>query len=461
MSQTLFDTPLRLPGNLVMDDLVPQPLIRSLQQAGGRIYSVGGTVRDALLGRGHKDIDLLVTGLPQPTLIACLRRLGRLQLIGRAFGVIQFRPRHWEGPPIDIALPRTETSTGIGHRDFDVAFDHTLPIETDLGRRDFTINAMAIDLVDGHMIDPFSGRQDLENGLLRQVSPQAFPEDPLRMLRGVQLAARFGLTIEPGTRQAMAAHAGSIVTIAPERIAEELGKLFQAPSPAAGFVAMQTTGLLAHLMPELDALAGIGDPAGDRLTRTLQRLDAVQQQPELRHRGHMDLLLAALLQDCGYPHADTATAGRLARERLQSLTMTVIGAQLSLIEALICESRLDAADLASDAALRHFAHRVRPDIASMLLDLRLADDLARAPEQTAAAWLGLQARLQCQIDNGAPLAVKDLAINGHDLQRLGISPGPQIGRLLAHILDQVLDDPGRNTHAKLIDLVQQEIASQA
>ncbi len=128
-----------------MDDIIPQPVIRRLQQAGGRIYTVGGTVRDTLLGRTHKDIDLLVTGLPQQILIQCLRRHGHVQLIGRAFGVLQFRPRHWDGPPIDIALPRTEISTGIGHRDFEVSFDHTLPIETDLGRRDFTINALAID----------------------------------------------------------------------------------------------------------------------------------------------------------------------------------------------------------------------------------------------------------------------------------------------------------------------------
>jgi tRNA nucleotidyltransferase (CCA-adding enzyme) len=443
-----------LAGNTVMDAMVPQPVICSLQEAGGRIYSVGGTVRDTLLGRARKDIDLLVTGLPQQTLIQCLRQYGRVQLIGRAFGVLQFRPRHWEGPPIDIALPRTEISTGIGHRDFDVSFDHTLPVETDLGRRDFTINALAIDLVHGQMIDPFGGRQDLENRLLRQVSPQAFPEDPLRMLRGVQLAARFGLRIESTTQQAMATHAGAIVTIAPERIAEELGKLFQAPSPAFGFVVMQHAGLLAHIMPELDALAGIDH----RFTRTMQRLDAVQQRPELRHQGHLDLLLAALLQDSGYPAADAPTAARLARERLAYLRMTVIGAQLNRIESLLCESRLATSTLATDAALRHFAHRLRPEVASMVFDLRLADDLASTSDQ-AAGWLGLQERLQREIDNGAPLTVKDLAINGHDLQRLGIPQGPQMGRLLAYMLDQVLDDPSRNTPDNLIDLVQRETVS--
>ncbi len=439
-----------------MDYLVPQPVIHSLQAAGGRLYSVGGTVRDMVLGRDRKDIDLLVTGLPQQTLIDCLRRHGRVQLIGRAFGVLQFRPRRWKGPPIDIALPRTEISTGIGHRDFDVSFDHTLPIETDLGRRDFTMNALAIDLGNGDLIDPFGGRQDLDRHLLRQVSPQAFPEDPLRMLRGVQLAARFGLTIETATRQAMTIHAATIVTIAPERIAEELSKLFQAPSPAAGFVVMRTTGLLAHIMPELDALADLGQ----LFTRTMQRLDAVQQRSELRHRGHLDLLLAALLQDVGAPDATAETAARRARERLESLRMTVIGAQLNLIESLIRESSLDLDALTSDAALRHFAHRVRPATASMLFDLRFADRLC-TPEPTADAWLGVQARLQRELDQGAPLSIKDLALNGHDLQRLGVPPGPEMGRLFAQMLDQVLDDPSRNTPDTLTDWVRRETAPQA
>ncbi|MGH7929431.1 MAG: tRNA nucleotidyltransferase, partial [Candidatus Binatia bacterium] len=145
------------------------PFVRLLQQQGGRVYTVGGTVRDALLERPGKDVDLLVTGLPQAELIRLLRKQGRVQLTGRAFGVIKFTPRRWDGPPIDIALPRTEVSTGVGHREFDVSFDPTLPIETDLGRRDFTINAVAMELATGHIIDPFGGRQDLADRLLRQV----------------------------------------------------------------------------------------------------------------------------------------------------------------------------------------------------------------------------------------------------------------------------------------------------
>jgi tRNA nucleotidyltransferase (CCA-adding enzyme) len=99
------------------------PFVRLLRQQGSRVYTVGGTVRDALLERPGKDVDLLVTGLPQAELIQLLRQQGRVQLTGRTFGVIKFMPRRWDGPPIDIALPRTEVSTGVGHRRREVAWD--------------------------------------------------------------------------------------------------------------------------------------------------------------------------------------------------------------------------------------------------------------------------------------------------------------------------------------------------
>src|SRR3989441_3156914 len=295
--------------------MMPSPaallFVRALQQQGARVYTVGGTVRDELLGHPRHDLDLLVTGLPQKVLISRLRPYGRVQLTGRAFGVIKFLPHGSDGPPIDVALPRTEISTGTGHRDFAVTFDHTLPVETDLGRRDFTINAMAIDLADGHLLDPFGGYGDLQRHLLRQVSMLAFPEDPLRMLRGIQLAARFELYIEPVTRDAMRLHAATITTVAPERIAEELRKLLQARAPSQGFVAMHEVGLLVHVFPELARLAdGLATPQTEKspaqtashdaaFTRTMRRLDAIQQCEMLSYRGNLDLLWAALLCDSG------------------------------------------------------------------------------------------------------------------------------------------------------------------
>ncbi len=441
--------------------LIPLPFVRALQQQGGRVYTVGGTVRDDLLGEPRKDVDLLVAGLPQQTLIRLLRQHGRVQLIGRAFGMIKFLPRRWDGPPIDIALPRTEVSTGTGHRDFEVSFDHTLPIETDLGRRDFTINALAIDLETEQVIDPFDGRRDLDQRLLRQVSVRAFPEDPLRMLRGIQLAARFGLTVETATRQAMQAHAASMTTVAPERIAEELRKLFQAASPASGFILMRETGLLPYILPELAGRADIGDPIDDVFTRAMRRLDAVQQREELVYRGHLDLLLAALLQDSQHPEQAGQGTAQMARERLEALKMRMIGAHLDRIETLIRERHFAVPALVSDVALRHFVSRVSPDIACMLVELRLADHWANKPEVSADDLLALRQRLQDEIARNTPFSLKELAINGHDLQRLGIPPGPQMGHLLQRLLHRVLDDPSCNTRAALLAIAQQEADASA
>jgi tRNA nucleotidyltransferase/poly(A) polymerase len=378
------------------------------------------------------------------------------------FGVIKLLPYGWDGPPIDVALPRTEISTGIGHRDFEVTFDHTLPVETDLGRRDFTINAMAIDLADGRLLDPFGGYEDLQQRRLRQVSMVAFLEDPLRMLRGIQLAARFALQIERATRESMQTHAAAITTVAPERIAEELRKLLQAWAPSQGFVVMHAVGLLMHIFPELARLA-----EGAAFTRTMRRLDVVQQCERLSYRGDLDLLLAALLCDSGLSMvAQTGTSwtlkdlgqasARLARQRLEALKVTTIGATPALISRLIAHSTFEASALATPAALRHFAHDVGCTEAFMLFELRLADRLGNEPEHSVDDWLDLRQRLRMAIDQQTPLSLKELAVNGDDLQRLGIPAGPRLGQILQTLLSHVPDDPAQNTRTRLLALAQAE-----
>ncbi len=441
-------------------------LVDAVREAGGRVCMVGGTLRDFLLGKAYKDLDLLVTGLPQNDLMRLLRRRGRVQRVGQAFGVLKFLPREWDGPPIDIALPRVETSIGVGHRDFEVAFDPALPIETDLERRDFTINAMALDLLDERLIDPFGGHADLEARVLRQVSPLAFPDDPLRMLRGVQFASRFGLHVEPETRAAMAAHAASMGTVAPERIAMELQKLFQAPRPSHGFVLMHEVGLLPHLFPEIDRLTTVRDAraAGDApletslFGRSLRRLDAVQQGADLLNRGDLHVLLAALWLDCRPAEDESANARQaplrwtagLARERLEALRATTIGARPALVAALIAGSEFEVDALAQAGSLRHFVHRLGCDEALMVIDLRMADRLANHAAQGIDDLLDVRRRLRVEIGRGSPLGLKDLAVDGNDLRQIGVAPGPAMGRILNDLLHDVLDDPTRNTRAELL-----------
>lgn len=437
-----------------MDSVSSLAFVHALQHQGAGVYMVGGTVRDALLGHPRHDLDLLVTGLPQTALLRALRPHGRVQLTGRAFGVIKFFPHGWEGPPIDIALPRLEVSTGIGHRDFAVTFDHTLPVEIDLGRRDFTINAMAINLANGQLLDPFAGHHDLQQRQLRQVSGQSFPEDPLRLLRGIQLAARFTLRIEPDTQAAMCVHATTIATVAPERIAEELRKLFQAPAPSQGLQMMQAVGLLAPLFPELARLA----PHEAAFTHMLRRLDAAQHCPLLQHQGQLDLLLTALLCDMGFPEQALTDQGRAAEaaqgalQRLTCLKMTTIGAHLDRIATLIARHTFSLATLSTPALLRHFAYDVGLEVCFMLIDFHLADRVSAEPPQSVADLLNLRQRLQAEIDCQAPLSLKALAVDGHALQRLGIPPGPRMGQILQHLVRHVLDVPEHNTPSHLLPL---------
>ncbi|MCK5712548.1 MAG: CCA tRNA nucleotidyltransferase, partial [Hyphomicrobiaceae bacterium] len=191
----------------------------------GELYRVGGSVRDEMSGvvESTHDTDYLVREIPPEALESVLERFGWIELVGKSFGVYKFRPSG-EDEVYDIAFVRKERSFGPGHRDFDVEWDWQMDIAEDLGRRDFTINAMARDVRDGRLVDPHGGREDLEAGVLRMLFAGAFEDDPLRIMRGVRFAGRFSLTIEGETRKAMNESAALLDTLSAERVQEELTK---------------------------------------------------------------------------------------------------------------------------------------------------------------------------------------------------------------------------------------------
>ena len=277
--------------------------INAIYDAGGRAYEVGGSIRDWLLGLRHKDSDLLVTGIAIDKLTRLLKKFGEVYTVGKSFGVIKFHPSSDPEVCLDIALPRKEVSTGAGHRDFQVDFDPNLSVEVDLSRRDFTVNAMAMELGTERLIDPFQGKTDLANKLLRMVSLKAFEEDPLRILRGIQFAARFQLTIEPATLDAMKEASGLIATISAERIGEELKKLLSAERPSVGFILMRDIGVLKPLFPELAENVGVEQGnkfhKDDVFMHTMRVLDASRKDEAIPNAGDLELMLAALFHDIG------------------------------------------------------------------------------------------------------------------------------------------------------------------
>ena len=264
---------------------------------GGRAYFVGGFVRDRLMGRENKDIDIEVHRVSVETLTRILGELGEPLLMGASFGVMGLR--HYE---LDVAMPRSETATGRGHRDFAVSVDPFLGEERAAQRRDFTINALMENVLTGEIVDGFGGLRDLREGVLRHVSDESFAEDPLRVLRCAQFAARFGFTVADET----AALCGrmDLSSLAKERVMDELEKaLLKAAAPSVFFETLRRMGQLSVWFPELERTVGIPQSPrfhaeGDVWTHTMLVTDAAAALRDGADKP-LALLLAALTHDFG------------------------------------------------------------------------------------------------------------------------------------------------------------------
>ncbi|MBI5267340.1 MAG: HDIG domain-containing protein [candidate division Zixibacteria bacterium] len=431
----------------------------------GRVYEVGGVVRDRLMGMdvSSKDRDYLVTGISYDDLTSLLRPHGNVELVGRSFGVIKFTQFHHGQPhTFDIALPRKEHSTGVGHRDFAINFDPNLPVEDDLMRRDFTINAMALALDDQTLVDPLGGREDIARRQLRMTSERSFEEDPLRMLRAMQFAARLDFTIEERTLEAITRNAGLIQSVSPERIAEELNKMLTlAAKPSIGFRLMEQTGLLRAILPELSLCVGVDQPgpyhAHDVFEHTIRVVDATP--PRLRVR------LAALFHDIRKPQAkrptDDGRATFYGHEATGARTVHDVLARLRYSREItndvstLVGRHMFTTDV-TDKGLRRLVKKVGVDLIFDLLDLRRADVIGQGMGGRTDDVDQFEAAIRAELEKKPPFGYSDLAISGHDIMTLfGIEPGPMVGSILAHLLDKALDDPSINTPESLTALARQ------
>lgn len=266
--------------------------IRMIQNAGARVFRVGGCVRDSLRGVSAKDVDYVLTGMTEEQLYALFPRAEK---IGKAFPVYHVRV---DGERREIAFARRERKTGEGYRGFDVAFDPSVTIEEDLYRRDTTMNAMALELPEGILLDPYGGRADIRAGRIRAVS-QHFTDDPVRALRAARQAAEFGFTVEEETLAYMHACAGELHGEPTERLMGELRRALAAPRPSVFFHVLREADLLTVTFPEIAALEGQTQPTefhpeGDALAHTLAMVDAVAGETE-----DVKTRFAALVHDLG------------------------------------------------------------------------------------------------------------------------------------------------------------------
>ena len=410
----------------------------SVRAAGGNARLVGGCVRDAVLGLRSADLDIEVYGIEAAALIELLSSHFGLDLVGESFGVIRLR-----NLPIDVSLPRRESKRGLGHRGFTIDSDPQMDPRDAASRRDFTINAIALDPESGRVFDPFDGLADLKNRVLRHTTDK-FAEDPLRVLRGMQFAARFEL--QPASETIELCRQIEFEGLAPERIFGEWKKLIlKGTRPSLGLAFLRDCGWIRYF-PEFEALIGCEQnprwhPEGDVWNHTLHCMDVFASERIGIEREDLIVGFGVLCHDFGKP----ATTIREEDGRITAKNHEVIGVDLArqflgrltgeekLIEEVVplvachlAPIRLFGSSV-GDAAIRRLARRVgRID---RLVRVSCADLRGRPPlvfdSFEAGDWLLERAR-ELSVDAQPP---KPLLMGRH-LIELGFEPGPHFGPVL-------------------------------
>ena len=233
-----------------IDNALSRSLRNEIKKRNGKVYQIGGAVRDELIGKVSKDLDLLVTGLGTDELENLLSKHGKVDAVGKSFGILKFLPFGQKGEPLDISVPRVDVqSTGGGHKDFEVKLGKDISLEQDQLRRDFWMNAIAKDVETGEVFDiDGKGQFDIDNKQISVINPKAFEDDPLRMLRAIQFASRFEFSIESKTMKEIKANAKRISTVSAERFNEEFKKMFEKSNkPSLGLDLLYETGIMSHI----------------------------------------------------------------------------------------------------------------------------------------------------------------------------------------------------------------------
>ncbi|MDQ0643523.1 CCA tRNA nucleotidyltransferase [Microbacterium murale] len=431
---------------------------RAFEAAGFELAVVGGPVRDALLGREVNDLDFTTNASPDEILKIVTPISSTQWDIGRAFGTIGARVR---GEQVEITTYRADSYDGVTRKPT-VEFGDT--IDGDLVRRDFRVNAMALQVPAVKLIDPTGGVEDLVTGILRTPTDPnvSFGDDPLRMLRAARFSAQLGFEIEAGTLEAIGRLRETLKIVSPERIQGEFVRLMQTDDPARGIRVLVDTGLIEEFLPEVSALRLEVDEHHHHKDVYEHSLTVLTQAIELEHARHPDaapdvpLRIAALLHDIGKPrtrklepggavtfHHHDVVGSRMARKRLQGLRFD--GDTTDAVATLI-ELHLRFFGYAegawTDAAVRRYV-RDAGDLLERLHILTRADVTTRNKRKAsrlASAYDDLEKRIadlreQEQLDAMRP------ELDGNQIQKaLGISPGREVGEAYKFLLDLRLDE---------------------
>lgn len=433
---------------------------------GHKAYLVGGAVRDMLRGKQAHDWDIATDATPQQV----MQMFRRVIPTGIAHGTVTI---HIYGHEIETTTFRTEAGYSDGrHPD---AVQYAATIEEDLSRRDFTMNAIAADLADGTIVDPFHGQEDIRNGIIRTVgSPlERFDEDGLRPVRAIRFAGQLGFKIEENTFAALShpavlARTGSI---SPERFRDELCKMLQTDTPSASLRLMEQTGIMDLFIPGFKPCRGC-QQADFRVFHEFDVADHLLAACDGAPKDKLEVRLAAFYHDIGKPEARTVEhlpqgdvihfhghekiSAQKAKDSMTALKFP--NQTISAVCHLVKEHMFFYESSWGDAAVRRFIIRVGTECFDDLIDLRLADIYGMhgvAVAEGSPAWLNLvelHTRVEKVIAEKNALSLKDLAVNGRDLMNAGIPAGKMLGNILAELFETVTDSPAMNEQDKLLPL---------
>ncbi len=447
-------------------------------QAGYKAYLVGGAVRDMLMKVPAHDWDVATNATPQDV----IKLFKFVVPTGIEHGTVTV---HFKGNEIEVTTFRTEAGYSDGrHPD---SINYAATIEEDLARRDFTMNAIAASLEDGAITYPYGGQDDIKNKLIRTVGAahERFMEDGLRPVRALRFASKLGFSIEKNTyseifKKEIQVKAASISI---ERFRDEFEKIMASPKPSVGLKLLEESGLLDIFIPEFKICRGCIQ-SDYRAFHKFDVLDHLFYACDGAPADKLNVRLAALFHDIGKPAAkkilhETVLDGEKndgSKKEIETITfynheafsekitqklMTRLkfsNDMISNVCHLVKEHMFHYESNWSEAAVRRFIIRVKPECMEDLYDLRLADMYGMYNEKVDVRYsesvkllLELKARVEKELSKKTALSIKSLAVNGRDLMQLGIPAGKELGRILNELLECVIEDPAMNNKERLIE----------
>lgn len=440
-----------------------QEIILAFKKNGYECYAVGGSVRDLLLNRPTHDWDFTTNATPEE-----IQKLFPDSFYDNSFGTVGIKSRDEDLKTKDVyhITPfRTEGNYSDNRHPDTVAWGKDL-LE-DLSRRDFTVNAMAVDLdpktEETKIIDPYGGQHDLDYGDIKAVGDpnKRFSEDALRLMRAIRFATQLTFKIEDKTWEAIKANASAITKISSERIRDELIKILSAEFPADGIRLLYNAGLLEHILPELVKGAGMTQKGthhkDDVLTHSIKALEHCKSDNWI-------VRFATLIHDIGKPATFVERNGKATfynHETAGAHIAKAICDRLHFSKAdkdkvymLVRWHMFSVSEFLTDAAVRRFIRRIGPENTTDMIDLRIADRLGSGSRETSWRLEDFKKRI-IEVQKHIP-SVTDLKVNGKDVMEvLTLSSGPKVGEILAILFEEIMEDPEKNEREYLLKRIKE------